>query len=475
MHRTGSAALCLLAVSACAPRAELAVAPDIASVEWQAPVSAPAVSAPGADVEAAAPNRGLGEALGSPELQRLIARALAANADIAIATTRIEAARADLRIAKAAMLPVVSAAAGASATRSDDKNASLFSFSEGFAGLDVAFDLDLFGQARAGKRATRDRYRAAAFDRRAAALVVEAEVARAFVQYAALGDRIFLLDRNIANGRELERILAVRLREGAATRVDTGLQAIDVRQLEADRLRLTEARARTRNALAVLTGEEAPLFRLPEASLAAVATPDLVPVQPGELLVRRPDIQAAEARIAAASGDVRAARRAFLPNIRLSASALGQAATFGGPLGSTLAAGASLLAPIFDRGRLNGRLASATAGQHESVEQYRKALLTALGEAENALVSVEQSRTRQQLILAIVEQARLTARLARLQYLEGEADLRWVLDAERLLVQAEDAHALSVQERLYAAIDLYEAMGGSPRAETWPAPAMARR
>src|SRR5688500_10342344 len=132
MHRKGPAALCLLAMSACAPRAELAVAPDIASVEWQAPVSAPASSADAVPaLDQSAPNRGLGEALGSLELQRLIARALAANADIAIATTRIEAARADLRIAKSAMLPVVSAAAGASATRSDDRNASLFSFSEG--------------------------------------------------------------------------------------------------------------------------------------------------------------------------------------------------------------------------------------------------------------------------------------------------------------------------------------------------------
>jgi len=279
-----------------------------------------------------------------------------------------------------------------------------------------------------------------------------------------------LLDRNIANGRELERIINVRLREGAATRVDTGLQAIDVRQLEADRLRLVGALARTRNALAVLVGEEAPLFRLLPSSLAGVATPDVAPVQPGELLVRRPDIQAAEARIAAASGDIDQARRAFLPSLRLSASALGQAATLSGPIGATLSIGAGLLAPIFDRGRLNGRLYSATASQHESVELYRKALLTALGEAEDALASVEESRSRQLLIDRIVEEARVTARLARLQYLEGEADLRDVLDADRLLVQAEDARALSVQERINAAIDLYEAVGGS--AQT---PAMARR
>ena len=452
------AGLCLLACAGCAPHPQLAVAPDIMSTEGQAPAARAPDALPAGE-------RSLGDALGSAELQRLEARALAANADIAIATTRIERARAELRIAKAAMLPVVSASGGIAATHTEDKNASLFSFSEGFAQLDISFDLDLFGSARAGKRAARERLRASVYDRNAAALVVEAEVARAFVQHAALSDRIALLDRNIENGRELERILAVRLREGAATRVDTGIQAIDVRQLEAERLRLVEARARTANAMAVLVGEEAPRFRMEPAGLAALAAPDLAPSQPGELLVRRPDIKAAEARIDAAAGDVRQARRAFLPSLKISASALGQAATLSGPIGATLSAGASLLAPIFDRGRLNGRLASATADQHESVELYRKALLTALAEAENALVSAAQSRTRGDLIDSMVGEARTTARLARLQYLEGETDLRSVLDAERLLVQAEDARALALQERLNALIDLYEAMGGTPQTE----------
>jgi outer membrane protein TolC len=194
-----------------------------------------------------------------------------------------------------------------------------------------------------------------------------------------------------------------------------------------------------------------------------MTTPFLQPLQPAELLTRRPDVRAAEARIAAADGDVAAARAAFLPSLRLSASGLVQAATLSGPIGTTLSAGAGLLAPIFDRGRLNGQLYAATATQRETVELYRKTLLTALAEAEDALAGVEQSRRRQQLIDRMVEDARITARLSRLQYLEGEADLATVLDAERLLVRAEDARALSTQERLNAAIDLYAAMGGSPR------------
>lgn len=454
-HRLPAFALLAALASACAPSVETRPRPELQSQGW----SAEAAASP-----ARAHQPALGDAFGDPELQRLLALAATRNADVAAAAARVQRARAQLGIARASMLPVVTGSAGLSGTDTDNNGGGAFNFSEGFAGLDVSYDLDLFGGERAGRRAARARLAAAAFDRDAAALVVETEVARVYVQHAALADRIVLLDRNIGQARELERIIGVRLRLGDATRVDTGLQTIQVRQLEADRLRLAEALARTRNALAVLVGEEAPRFAAPEARLANLAVPEIALVQPGELLVRRPDVRAAEARIAAAEGDVARARAAFLPRIRLSASALGQAATLGGPIGATLRIGADLLAPIFNRRRLRGELGTVAAEQAESVELYRGALLAALGEAENGLAAVAHSRAREALLIEIVAEATVTARLARRQYLEGEADLQQVLDAEQLLVRAEDARAVAHQERLEAAIDLYKALGGSPRA-----------
>jgi NodT family efflux transporter outer membrane factor (OMF) lipoprotein len=448
-----AAATAGLSLAACAPTTKLAVAPEVFSTEWQG--SSPA----GQSIDI-----GLGPAFGSPILQDIISRALAANTDIAIAQARVAQARAQLSVARAAMLPVVSGSAGLNATRTDNQSGRPFDFSAGFAGLDVSFDTDLFGGKRAERRAAVNRAEAALFDRHAAALVVEAEVTRAFVQHAALGDRIALLDRNLEHARELDRIVRIRVREGIATKVETGLQSIEVRQLEAERTRLVEAQEQTQNALSVLVGEEAPRFELPQASLGTLATPSFATVQPADLLVRRPDIRAAEARIGAAAGDIASARAAFLPNLRLTASGLGQAATLTGPLGATLAIGASLLAPIFDGGRLRGQLAFASAAQAETVELYRAALLRALRETEDALSSAEQSRRRQALLEQVVEDARTTARLRRLQFIEGEADLRDVLEAQRMLVQAEDARAIATQERMNAAIDLYRAMGGAPRA-----------
>jgi NodT family efflux transporter outer membrane factor (OMF) lipoprotein len=454
--KLGCVAALAAAASACAPAPRLQVAPEVLSTEWRAGPSVGIAHSPLPD--------NLGEGFGSSELEQLIARALAANADLGVAAARVGQARAQLRLARAEMLPVVSGTAGLAGSRAGGGGVKPFDFNEGYAGLDVAFEIDLFGRLGAGKRAARARYMAASLDREALALIVQGDVARAFVQHAALSRRLELLDRNIGQARELLRIIEVRHRLGEATRVDTGLQTIQLRQLEVERERLLEARSRTANALAVLVGEEAPLFVMPEADLSALKVPTLAVVQPADLLVRRPDIRAAEARIAAARGDIDQARAAFLPRLRLSASGFAESGTLGGPLGTVITAGLGLLAPIFDRARLRGNLDMAGAVQVESVELYRKALLTALGEAEDALGAVERSRAREALLDTIVSEAVTTARLARLQYVEGAADLQWVLDAEQRLVQAEDARAIAQQERLEAAIDLYRALGGAPSA-----------
>ena len=437
--------LVALGLSACAPTPQLEIAPDLLSSEWR-----------GGATGGALPLDAAWAAFGAPELASLIARAKEANPDIAIATARLLQARGQLRSARAAAAPSLTLAGTAGAFSGSDSGSDL---GDRELGVDLAWELDLFGRVSAGRKAARARHEAALFDRDAVSLAIESEVARAYVQHAAYSTRIGLLERALDNARELDRIVAVRVREGVATRVDAGLQTVELRGIEAEISRLVQARARSRNALALLVGEEAPRFAAPGADLDALAVPDFLASQPGALLVRRPDIRAAEARIAAAEGDVDRARAAFLPGLRLSAGSLLDAA---GPLQLAVAAGASLIAPIFDGGRLKGDLASASGAQHEAVERYRKALLVALGEGEDALDAVEQSRRRDSLLAETLATARVTARLARRQYVEGAADLQTLLDAERRALDVEDALAVARQERLEAAIDLYRALGGSP-------------
>jgi multidrug efflux system outer membrane protein len=442
--------------TACVPHSQLAEVPGVASTGWSRPAPPPSLVAD----PALPPVSDLGQAFGSQELARLIRTAMAANTDIGIAQARVRQARALFGVARGNMLPVVGGSAGLSGTRTQ-RTGDPFDFSDAFAGLDISFDIDLFGAGRAERDAARYRLNAAEFDRAATLLIVECDVARAYVQRATLAARIALLDRNIEQAQELERIIRLRFQAGDATRVDLGLQTIQVRQLQTDRLRLDQALDRTRTALAVLTGAEAPGFRISPAQLDALHPPALDGGQPSELLTRRPDIRAAEARINAAGGDVRQARAAFFPRIRLTASGLSQAASLSGPLSSTFSIGASLLAPIFDRGRLRANLEYSAGRQVESVELYRQILLTSLAEVEDGLTAAAHSSSREQLLVEVVTEARLTARLARVQYIGGEADLQRVLDAEQRLTEAEDARAVALQERLEAAIDLFKAMGGA--------------
>ncbi|HEX8240317.1 MAG TPA: TolC family protein [Allosphingosinicella sp.] len=425
-----------LALAACAPTAHVAAPPPLQSTGWSS--ESPAGGDSAFDLS-----------FGSGELERLLAAARSRNTDIAVAAARIIQARGELGEARIAPVLALGAAGGSDLFR---ESRSL--------GLDISWELDLFGRVDAAKRAARARFAAAYFDRDAVALAAQAETARAYVLYAALGDRLDILDRSLAAAREVERIIAVRIREGAASRIEAGRQGVEVRRLEAQRVQLAEARGHARNALAVLVGEEAPLFTLADTRLAGMVTPPPRPSTPAALLDRRPDLLSAEARIRAAKGDVDAARAAFLPSLTVSAGSLLGGAARGGPLQLAVSAGSSLLAPIFDRGRLKGRLTTAGGAQIESVELYRHALLVALQESEDALAAAVAARQRHGLLVATAEEARRTAALVRRQYVEGGAGLQDVLDAERALLAVEDERALARRDELDAAIDLWKAMGG---------------
>ena len=459
MHRASLPKIPLvsaLALGACAPHVALEPTPVVQSQRWSDGDAAPQRQDTGAAITG---SQTLGWAMRSAALDELIERARRENTDVAVAVARIRQSRALLRIARGSMLPAISASAGISSTRTDH---TPFDFRDAFGSLDISFELDLFGLHRAERDAAVARFRGTEFDRDAVLLAVQTDVARAFVQQATLAARLELIDRNIAQQRELERIIRARVDAGEGTRVDLGLQTIQVRELQSERSRLEEALARTRTSLAVLVGEEAPQFRHPPAMLESLVVPSLQLVQPPELVARRPDVRAAEARIQAAGGDVRAARAAFYPRLTLSSRGLSQAAILGGPLSTLYSTGAGLLAPIFDRGRLRGNLEFAGGQQAESVALYRQALLNCLADVENALSAVNRSGERAEITEQIVAQARETARLARLQYLEGDADLQRLFDAEQRLIESEDARLIAVQERLEAAIDLFKALGGMP-------------
>jgi outer membrane protein, multidrug efflux system len=385
----------------------------------------------------------------------LILRARAANTDVRATVARVSQARAQLARTRASLFPTPSGSVTASSGDSEEEAAVV---SAGV--LNLAYEVDLFGRERARRQGAGARLAAAEFDRSAVALTVEAEVARAFVECAAIAEQIKLADRSLASARELKRVIDARVRLGSASRVDAGLQAIEVSRLEVERLRLVEAAERARNALAVLVGEEAPLFHLEPVSIASLRIASVAVEQPAELLLRRPDVAAAAARAAAAANDLEAARLSRRPGLLISAGGVLRPSE--ASKAAVLSVGQLLLSAVLDGGRLQADIDEADAARMGAMYAFRGVVLAALAETEDGLAAVEGSRERQRLADSALEGARMTARLSRLQYLEGYADLQAVSDAESRLIQTEELHLLATLERLQASIDLYRVMGGAP-------------
>ncbi len=444
-------------LNGCAPHVQLAVAPDIQSATWSIQ---PGAGADGIGVAQAPLDWA---AFGSPRLDALLAQVRAANTDIAIANARIAQAAADLRIAKSANGPTLEAFSRAESNARGGSGDNAFRDSYVTGDLDLTYTLDLSGRLKASKKAAFARYRAAGYEAQATRLTIEAAAATAYIEYAALCDRIKIAEQALANAWEFGRTLNLRAEAGIVSQVDAGIQAAETNDIAVNLSRLREARSRTVQAIAVLAGEEGPLFDLEPASLADFALPQFRSDQPASLVTRRPDMLAAAARIEAANGDVDRARAAFLPDIELSAGSFVDSAVGGGILNPGFALAARMVATIFDNGRLKGQVYRASAEQQETVELYRKALLNALADAQNAIGAVQANGERIHLLENSQHHAARTAALARDRYAEGAEDFGAVLDAERQRLTVEDALASSRQQAFNSAIALYAALGGSPR------------
>ena len=441
-----------LGIAGCAPSVDMARPEPLRSQGWTTQVDA-------GDQAGSIDELGW-SAFNSPELDRLMVQALERNPEIDIALARVAQARGQFRATASGLLPTLDASLGVQADEVNAFSNAADSNTSGFGGLTIGWEADLFGQTKAEKRADAARLRATGLDAQSVRLLITSSVAQGWFDYCAFGARIRIVDRAIDNAAELERIIRIRYEEGVATRVDLGLQEIELRNLRAERSKLWEAQNVARTALAVLTGEEAPQFAPEQGLLEAFTVPAIASGQPTSLLTRRPDLRAAEVRIAAANGDIQAARRAFLPDLRIDVGLNGQGVGLGDPLTAGLSTVAGLFGPIFSGGRLRGNLDRVSGEQREAVAQYRLAVLEALAEAENAMVSVEQSRIRRQLLDEVVREARLTAELAREQYVGGIVDARTALEAERELLAAEDNFIIAQLESLGAVVDVHRAFGG---------------
>ena len=409
------------------------------------------------------------KSFGAAELGSLVDEALVGSPDLAIATERVTQAEAQVRVAGASLFPVLTAGAGASGRRTSAVGGGSNSGpdvvdSAGNIGLTVSYELDLWGKNRAGARAAESGAAAARFDRDTAQLVLVSGVATSYFEVLALRARLTIARDNLAIAQRVFDLVSARARNGAASALDVSRQHATVLSQQAALVPLEQQERQTLAALAVLVGRPPEGFDVHGAAIADVAVPAIDPGLPARLLVRRPDLASAEAQLGAANADVAAARAALLPSITLTGTAgLATAALTSLATGGTTAAlglAASLLQPIFDGGRLRGQEAIAESRERELVETYRKAILAAFADVEQALAGTSRLGQQEQLQEGVQASARESLRLAEARYKAGADDMLTVLDAQRTLFAAQDQLAQVRLNRLQAAVSLYKALGG---------------
>lgn len=399
----------------------------------------------------------------SPELDRLMATALAGSPELAIAAGRVRQAEAAVHGAGASLFPGLTLGLNTGSRRTDPTGvgASSVSGSTGLS-LGLSYELDLWGRIDAGVRSAQASLEGSHYDLETARLTLAGGVANAYFQLLAVQERLAIARDNLAIAERLLRIVEVRRRSGAASTLDLSRQLTTVLTQRAALLPLEVQVRQTTSALAVLVGRSPEDFQVASEPLQRLAIPAIAPFLPGELLTRRPDLARAEAQLVAANANLEAARAALLPGLQLSASgglATSTLMSLADPTRS-LTIGVALAHTLFDGGRLRSQVEGSEAQREQLVETYRKAILTALKEVEDALSNVVRNREQEAAQGAIRDEAQRSLQLAELRYRAGATDLASVLDAQRVLYAAQDQLAQQRQARLAGAVDLTKALGG---------------
>lgn len=408
------------------------------------------------------------QTVGVPELSDLIEKARVANRDLAVAAARVMEAQAQTTIQRAALFPQINAQAQAlrSPSRQSGQSISGQSYSAGNSfGLTfgASYGLDVWGLARDNLRAANEALNSARFTQRAVALTVTANVANTYFSVLAVRARIAIANEDIAAISDILRTINLRVSTGTSSHLDLAQEQAQLESVEAQLPMLEEQELEARVALAVLLGEPPEGFEVTTQSPDAFRLPVIAAGIPSELLLRRPDVAAAEANLAAAHANLDAARAAFLPQFALTGNG-GFASTAINALlhGPNFAwdFGANLLQTVFDGGKLLGQKDLAQATQRELIASYQSAVLNAYADVENALAHVTNTGKAEEHLGREVDAAREAFKISQLQYRQGTTDLLTVLQAQQTLFSAEDQLAQTTLARMQAVVHLFEALGG---------------
>ncbi len=413
-----------------------------------------------------------------PELDRLIAAALADNPNLQVAQARLAQARAQVQGADSALKPNLGAAV--SSTRQQFSNASIYGpyggnwYNDNSALLQGSWELDFFGKNRQTLQAAIGEAHAAAAQEQAARVLLSANVASAYVNLARLVSTENVLQQTLAQREQMLKLVRDRVKAGLETTVQEKQALSEVPQirlqLDQTAVQLTQAR----NLLAALMGQGPQATATLRPQLAVLPPMTLPDTLPAALIGRRADIVAARWQVEAALHGVKAARAAFYPDINLTAfagfSALGFSQWLTGN-GQVLGVGPALTLPIFEGGALRAQLRGKAAQADAAIAQYNATLVDAVHEVADAIAarqSIEQQIAQQQQALAAAQDA---MRLVDQRYKAGLSNYLTVLTVQSSVLKLQQAGVDLKAQALADDVALIRALGGGYTAPALPATA----
>ena len=420
---------------------------------------------------------------GSKELSSIVDQALENNYDIAAAVARIAQADAQARVSSSALWPALTmndsaqrtqtpgtaislnTAAGQAATSTATNNGSFSATRQDLykLGLNASYEIDFWGKNEDASKASRLLANASRFDRNVVEIATIASVLNSYFLVLNAQDRLRIAHENVKISDEVYRAIKMRLEVGTATVLDTSQQETVLDTQKASIPPLEETFRQQKNLLAVLLGRAPESFDTKGASLARLRFPRIEPGLPSEVLLRRPDVAEAEAKLASQEFSVLQARASFFPSITLTGQYGVQSIVFKN-LATPQAIGWQVLAnaaqPLFDGYNLQGQYMLQQGKYAELTADYRKQTLTALSDTENALIAIAQTGRQLKLQEDAVGAAKRALDAAQARLREGTIDIVTLSTTETAYFQNQDTLEQVRLAHFEAATSLYQALGG---------------
>lgn len=410
-----------------------------------------------------------------PELNRIVGETLANNWDLEKAAARVLEVRSRLRITSAKRYPSLDLTAGVQSQRrttsqvrvesgkilTEDvtRTTDLYSLS-----VPATFEIDLWGRIARAEEAARADLLQARENRRTVAQTVVSEAVSLYLEMEALERRIQITEKTIESYRQSLAFVENRYNRGLTSVLDVRQARRTLARAESLLPPLVQELGRVQQRLAVLAGkypETRPPRLQPETYFQRMKA--VPPGIPSDLLLHRPDVRAAEARLMALNARVGAAVAGRFPRISLTGS-------FGytseeldrlfNPSSQLWNLAAGLVQPLFDAGELEAEQTAAEARYAQGVADYAKTVLTAFAEVEGALLTRKQQMARRYRTVRFLEEARATRDAAESRYRRGLADYLSVLEAQQTLYQAEETLVLVDLAIFTNRVTLHRALGG---------------